>query len=131
MVGPPENNQRRMKAAKVAQKKLEEEKVQVAKEGKQSKTLSGGPKRGKAKGVEGVKKKAVKKTDVLNAPREWWDRFAQYIRDVLHELRKVVFPSRKETIGSTVVVLVIVFIAAAFLGLVDSVLSKMVRLLVG
>jgi len=42
-----------------------------------------------------------------------------------------VFPSRKETIGSTSVVLVIVLLASVFLGLVDSILSRLVRLLVG
>jgi preprotein translocase subunit SecE len=128
----PENNQRQMKAAKVPEKKLEqEEKMQVAKEAKQPRSPSSNPKRSKVKVVEGGKKKAAKKTDLLGVPLGWWKRFVQYLREVLHELRKVVFPSRKETLGSTTVVLVICLIAALFLGLVDSVLAKLVRLLVG
>ena len=39
------------------------------------------------------------------------------------ELRKVTFPNRKETIASTAVVIVVVFIIAIYLGMVDFVLS--------
>ena len=128
----PEPNQRQMKAAKVPEKKLEQEqKVQVAKEAKQPKISSSSPKRNKVKVIEGGKKKAAKKTDLIGVPLGWWKQFVQYLKEVLHEMRKVVFPSRKETIGSTTIVLVIVLIAALFLGLVDSVLAKLVRLLVG
>ena len=119
-----------MKAAKVPEKKLDQEqKVQVAKEAKQPKISSSNPKRNKV--VEGGKKKAAKKMDLVGVPLDWWKRFVQYLKEVLHEMRKVVFPSRKETLGSTTVVLVIVLIAALFLGVVDSVLAKLVRLLVG
>lgn len=121
-----------MKAAKVPQKKLEQEpKVPVAKEAKQPKTVSSSQKRTKVKVIEGGKKKISKKPDLFSVPLGWWKRFVQYLREVVHELRKVVFPSRKETIGSTAVVLVICVLAALFLGLVDSVLSRLVRLLVG
>jgi preprotein translocase subunit SecE len=40
------------------------------------------------------------------------------------ELGKVSWPSRKEVIGSTAVVLISVFILSFFLGLVDVVLQK-------
>jgi preprotein translocase subunit SecE len=121
-----------MKAAKVPEKKLEQEpKVPAAKETRQPKSPSISPKRTKVKAIEGGKKKAAKKTDLLEVPLGWWKNFGQYLREVSHELRKVVFPSRKETIGSTTVVLVIVLIASLFLGLVDSVLARLVRLLVG
>jgi len=50
---------------------------------------------------------------------------------VSSELRKVVWPSRKETIGSTSVVLVIVALSGVFLGIVDLILSRLVRLIVG
>jgi preprotein translocase subunit SecE len=50
-------------------------------------------------------------------------QIVQFLRDVRSELRKVTFPSRKETLASTVVVLVVVFIIAVYLGLVDLGLS--------
>ncbi len=74
-------------------------------------------------------KKPVKKTG--ESSLAWVETARQYLREVVYELRKVVWPSRKETIGSTAVVLVIVGISAAFLGIVDLILSRLVRLLVG
>jgi preprotein translocase subunit SecE len=50
----------------------------------------------------------------------------QFFRDVRSELRKVTFPSRKETLASTVVVLIAVFAVALYLGLVDFVLSMII-----
>jgi len=61
----------------------------------------------------------------------WWTQFRQYLREVVYELRKVVWPSRKETIGTTAVVLVIVIISGVFLGIVDFILSHFIRLLIG
>ena len=82
----------------------------------------------KAKKVE-TARKASKKS--FESPAIYWQRFSQYVREVVFELRKVVWPSRKETIGSTSVVLVIVIICGVFLGIVDLVLSRLVRLLIG
>ena len=47
----------------------------------------------------------------------------QFVQDVRSELRKVTFPNRKETIASTGVVIIVVFIIALYLGVVDFVLS--------
>jgi preprotein translocase subunit SecE len=55
-----------------------------------------------------------------------YDKTVQFLRDVQSELRKVTFPSRTETIASTAVVIVVVFIVAAYLGLVDLVLSLVI-----
>jgi preprotein translocase subunit SecE len=52
-------------------------------------------------------------------------RIAEFFQDVKLELKKVVFPSRKEVIGSTWVVIVSVLIAAVFLGIVDMSLGKL------
>jgi preprotein translocase subunit SecE len=121
-----------MKATKVLRKKPEQEpKEQSVRDAKQPKSSEGAQRRAKTKSVEATRKKAVKKAEIYNAPLEWWSRFQQYLREVVHELRKVVFPSRKETIGSTAVVLVIVLLASLFLGFVDLALSRLVRLLIG
>lgn len=50
----------------------------------------------------------------------------QFCRDVRSELRKVTFPSRTETIASTAVVIVAVFLIALYLGVVDFVLSLII-----
>jgi preprotein translocase subunit SecE len=64
-------------------------------------------------------------------PSVWVNTTRDYLREVVFELRKVVWPSRKETVGTTAVVLVIVGLCASFLGIIDFVLSRMVRLVVG
>jgi preprotein translocase subunit SecE len=51
----------------------------------------------------------------------------QFLREVKVELKKVTWPSRKQTIGSTVVVLVLVLIISLFLGVVDMGLSQLIR----
>ncbi len=51
----------------------------------------------------------------------------QFFREVRMELKKVTWPNRKQTAGSTVVVIVLVFVLAVFLGLVDFSLSKLVQ----
>jgi preprotein translocase subunit SecE len=52
----------------------------------------------------------------------------QFLREVKVELKKVTWPSRKETISATSVVLAVVFITAFYLGLVDIILTKLVKL---
>ena len=51
----------------------------------------------------------------------------QFLREVKTELKKVTWPSRKDTLSGTAVVLVAVFIIALFLGLVDSGLSSLIK----
>ena len=53
-------------------------------------------------------------------------RIKDFFKEVKTELKKVVFPTRGEVIGSTRVVIITVFIIAAFLGLIDIWLSRIV-----
>jgi preprotein translocase subunit SecE len=46
-------------------------------------------------------------------------KIAEFYQEVMLELKKVVFPTKKEVIGSTWVVVITVLISALFLGLVD------------
>ena len=50
----------------------------------------------------------------------------QFLSDVKSEVKRVTWPTKKEAMGGTAVVLVVVFIMALFLGLVDMVLSKII-----
>ena len=52
----------------------------------------------------------------------------QFLREVKVELKKVTWPSRKQTVGSTAVVIILVTIIAFFLGAVDIGLSYLVKL---
>jgi preprotein translocase subunit SecE len=56
------------------------------------------------------------------------DKGIQFLREVKVELKKVVWPTRKQTVGSTIVVLILVMIIALFLGLIDMGLSSLVRI---
>ena len=56
------------------------------------------------------------------------DKGLQFLREVKVELKKVVWPTRKQTIGSTVVVLILVMLISLYLGVVDFGLSGFVRL---
>ena len=52
-----------------------------------------------------------------------------FFRDVNLEIRKVVYPSKDELIGSTWVVIITVLIISAYLGVVDLGLSELVKAL--
>lgn len=58
--------------------------------------------------------------------RERWEQLTRFIREVRTELKKVNWPPRKEVVGSTIIVIVSVFILSFFLGAVDVTLQKLV-----
>ena len=55
----------------------------------------------------------------------------EFVQQVRQELSRVVWPTRKETLVTTAMVFVMVFIAAAFFFLIDEALSYGVRLVFG
>ncbi|OGP63838.1 MAG: preprotein translocase subunit SecE [Deltaproteobacteria bacterium RBG_13_53_10] len=61
------------------------------------------------------------------AIRSKFEAAKQFLREVKTELKKVTWPSRKDTLSGTAVVLVAVFIIALFLGIVDSGLSRLIK----
>lgn len=56
---------------------------------------------------------------------------AEFLQQVRQEMSRVTWPTRKETLVTTAMVFVMVFVAAAFFFLVDQVLSYGVRLVFG
>jgi preprotein translocase subunit SecE len=56
---------------------------------------------------------------------------AQYVREVIGEVKKVTWPTRKETTVTTIMVLIMVALAAIFFLLVDFVLSTAVQYVLG
>ena len=74
--------------------------------------------------------KPVKK-DAESGIRGYFEKSVQFLREVRVELKKVTWPSRKQTIGSTVVVLLLVIMVSIFLGVVDFGLSSLIRMVIG
>ncbi|HZC68096.1 MAG TPA: preprotein translocase subunit SecE [Nitrospirales bacterium] len=50
----------------------------------------------------------------------------EFFNDVRSELKKISYPSRSETIGSTTVVIILVLIVSLFLRLADIVISLLI-----
>ena len=75
------------------------------------------------------KRKAVAKPSVKERASGTIETIRQFLREVRIELSKVTWPTRKDTIASTSVVLVIVILIGAFLGIVDLGLSRIMRIL--
>ena len=56
---------------------------------------------------------------------------SKFLTDVKVELNKVTWPTRKDTYASTIVVIVLVLVSAVYLGGIDLVLSRLIRLILG
>jgi preprotein translocase subunit SecE len=56
------------------------------------------------------------------------NRIKEFFREVKAEMKKVVFPTREELIGSTWVVIITVVVISLFLGVVDLGLTKIVAI---
>lgn len=66
----------------------------------------------------------TEKTKKEGRLKKWW-------RETIGELHKVNWPTRKEALRLTWIVLLVVTLMGAFLGLIDFGLSKLIGVLVG
>ena len=57
-----------------------------------------------------------------------FEKIKQFFNEVKIEMKKVVYPSKDELMGSTWVVIITVFIVSVYLGIIDLGLSKLVKL---
>lgn len=55
----------------------------------------------------------------------------EFFTNVKAELKKVTWPSKKDTYASTTIVIGLVMICAVFFGVVDMILSRLIRLILG
>lgn len=53
----------------------------------------------------------------------------KFIKEAINELKKVTWSGKKEVIGSTIVVVILVSIVAIFVGFVDLIISKVLAIL--
>ena len=84
-----------------------------------------------SKAIKNQKRAPKDRDDKKGSSQPIWQRAIDFLREVKSELRKVVWPPRKQVMTSTIVVLVLVIIAASFLGLVDFILARIVKLILG
>jgi preprotein translocase subunit SecE len=59
--------------------------------------------------------------------KTYYAKTTVFLAEVVSELKKTTWPNRKETLGTTGVVIVLVILVALYLGLVDYALSHLVR----
>lgn len=57
-----------------------------------------------------------------------FERIKEFLREVKVEIKKVVYPTKEELMGSTWVVIITVIVISVFLGIVDLGLSKIVSI---
>ncbi len=62
--------------------------------------------------------------------REYIDKMTTFLQEVHAETKKVTWPNRRDVLGSTLVVIVAVFLIAGFLGIVDFGLSLLIGTLI-
>lgn len=92
---------------------------------------TGVPKESKIKLVQSAGKKGPvpSKLSELSEGDNFVSRSIEFLREVKFELNKVTWPTRQQTIASTIVVIILVIIMSLFLGLVDMSLSKIIEVL--
>ena len=73
--------------------------------------------------------KPVAKKENKKKKESIWLRIRKYFRGVVSELKKVTWPTRKELINSTAVVLVVILIFAVAVGIVDLGLGALLGLI--
>lgn len=56
---------------------------------------------------------------------------AKFVREVRQEMRRVTWPTRKETLVSTATVLVVVVLASMFFLLIDMLAGSIIRSIIG
>jgi len=63
--------------------------------------------------------------------REKIGHLVQFLKEVRAESRRVSWASRKQVMGATLVVLVLVLLSAVYLGIVDLILAALIRAVLG
>jgi len=59
------------------------------------------------------------------------EKVKKFLKEVNAELRKVTWPTKDELVGSTIVTIVVSLVVAIFIGIVDRILSLVVRAIFG
>ncbi len=106
----------------------------VEKPEKESKLL---PTPGEEKPVLTLRKKSLPESGgegLVSGLTQKWQFVGQtklFLRDVKMEMRKVTWPTRKETLAATAMVIILSVLVAFFLGILDVALAKLVSTVLG
>jgi preprotein translocase subunit SecE len=60
--------------------------------------------------------------------KKFFNKIINFIKEAIAELKKVIWPSRKELKNSTIVVVFTIIIASVFIGLIDLIFTKILTL---
>lgn len=77
------------------------------------------------------KKAAEKKETAFRSVPQYVGKAGQFLREARVELKKVKWPTRKELLAATSVVIILVLVVAFYLGLVDFGLIKIIKNIIG
>ena len=61
---------------------------------------------------------------------QFLQRVSQFVREVKIEFKRITWPSKKETTQTTIAVISFTLFVSAYLGLIDTLLSKLVQFLI-
>jgi preprotein translocase subunit SecE len=65
----------------------------------------------------------------MNFFQRFWFKIQRFFQETMSELRKVSWPTRKEAIRLTEIVIIVIFVMAIFLGGLDYIYSKIFGLI--
>jgi preprotein translocase subunit SecE len=111
--------------------------------GKRAKTISNNASQQKKvigkeiSGKEDIAKAPLKKdinkttSNTAFAPKKYFIIIKQFLSDAKGELKKVTWPTRKELLSATAVVIALVLLIAFYLGIVDLGLVKIIKGVIG
>ncbi len=63
---------------------------------------------------------------IIQAPANWWVKTKDYFDDLRAEMRRVTWPSWKQVRATTTVVIAAIFVFAAYFGVVDFVVGRLI-----
>lgn len=73
----------------------------------------------------------AKKVPFFTKVKNFFGRIGKYFKDTKSELKKVVWPSKKDVKTNTITVIVVVVVAAIFMVLLDMIFGGAIQLLIG
>ena len=83
----------------------------------------------KAASEKAVKAQKDKKSEKKSQPSTF-DRFGRWLRELKSELKKVQWPSKKQTVNNTVIVIACVLVVGVFIWLFDFVAGGLINALI-
>ncbi len=101
---------------------MKKDKVKTKGQGKES----GNTGRGQVVKLKSAKAKPSWTTKTPSVTK-WWRTAVTFVAEAWQELKKVTWPGRKETLGTTIVVIILVILISGYLGLVDMGLSALLN----